>query len=404
MQVTNRRPAATRVPLAELRQAPAELQRADGYVHTLAEIWQQPQLWNDTARRTLSSQGDWSDFVNSAQAVVLTGSGSSFFVGKCIGDALQASTTKPVTAVESGEILMLGIDVLPAARPLLVVSFSRSGDSPESAGLVRYLLSEDSGIRHLLICCNPDGSLARNWGPHGTNRDERVRALTLDERCCDQSLVMTSSFTNMAVAGLGLGAQHLAAQERYLDSADRLAASVANLLRNELEPVEDFATEDIDRMIAIGSGALYGAALEASLKMLEMTDGRVMTRGDTCLGLRHGPMCGLNGRSLLFMPLSSHPLRRAYQLDVLRELDRKRLGCRKVLVGSDIPVQETASGDLVLNLPGLHDPGDEWIAVASVVAGQLLAFLRCRSEGLRPDEPAVSDSITRVVLGFTLHN
>jgi len=215
---------------------------------------------------------------------------------------------------------------------------------------------------------------------------------------------MTSSFTNMAVAGLGLGAQHSAAQERYLMSVDRLAASVSNLLTNELEPLEDFATEDIDRMIAVGSGALHGAALEASLKMLEMTDGRVMARADTCLGLRHGPMCALNDRTLLFLPLSSHPLRRAYQLDLLRELDGKGLGCRKVIVGSDIPSQDTAPGDLVLSLPSLHDPGDEWIAVASVVAGQLLAFLRCRTEGLRPDDPAVSDSITRVVVGFTLHN
>ncbi len=82
---------------------------------------------------------DWREIVSSAQAIVLTGSGSSFFVGKCIADALQKGASIPVTTVESGEILMLGAGALPSVRPLLLVSFSRSGDSPESSGLVRIL-------------------------------------------------------------------------------------------------------------------------------------------------------------------------------------------------------------------------------------------------------------------------
>jgi len=135
-----------------------------------------------------------------------------------------------------------------------------------------------------------------------------------------------------------------------------------------------------------------------------MTDGRVVTRAETCLGLRHGPMCALHNRSLLFLPLSSHPLRRAYQMDLLKEVDRKGLGGWKVIVGGQVPSEILAQRDLGLELPGLRGLGDEWVAIASVVVGQLLAFLRCRSEGLRPDEPAVGDSITRVVGEFTLHN
>ena len=124
---------------------------------------------------------------------------------------------------------------------------------------------------------------------------------------------------------------------------DRFGARVSHLLTNLLEPVEEFAAQDIDRMVAVGSGALYGAALEVSLKMLEMTGGRVMSRAETCLGLRHGPMCALNERSLLFVPLSSHPVRRAYQLDLLREVELKRLGARKVIIGSDIPLEVSGS-------------------------------------------------------------
>jgi tagatose-6-phosphate ketose/aldose isomerase len=284
------------------------------------------------------------------------------------------------------------------------VSFSRSGDSPESSGLVQSLLDADPAIHHLLICCNPKGRLARKWGADGTDKDPRVRVLTLDERCCDRSLVMTSSFTSMAVAGLGLACHKAGTHEKYLQTVDALAANVSDLLTHLVERIEEFGSQNVDRMIAVGSGALHGAALEVSLKMLELTDGRVMARADTCLGLRHGPMCALNSRSLLFLPLSSHPLRRAYQIDLLREVGRKSLGGQKVIVGADLPWDDIGLEDLALELPCLQSAGDEWIAIASVVVGQLLAFLRCRAEGLCPDRPVVGDSITRVVNSFTLHN
>ena len=400
MHASNRRFVATRPTFAELWANPLELRQAGGYAHTLAEIWQQPEMWTDAARRAASLRGS----IDSAKAIVLTGSGSSFYVGKCIANSLQESTRLPVTALESGEILMLGAGVLPPERPLLVVSFARSGDSPESWGLVQHLLDEEPGISHLLITCNPNGRLARRWGAGGPGSgssvpDPRVNVLLLDERCCDRSLVMTSSFTSMVVAGMAL-----ANPERYLETVEALAASVSHFLGNELAPIEESPIEKIHRMIAVGSGVLQGAALESALKMLEMSDGRVLTRSETCLGLRHGPMCALDKRSLLFVPLSSHPLRRAYQMDLLKEVDQKRLGCWKIVIGGSVPSEIIQSGDLAIELPVLRELGDEWLAVAAVVAGQLLAFLRCRDEGLRPDAPAVSDSISRVVGEFKLHN
>jgi tagatose-6-phosphate ketose/aldose isomerase len=270
--------------------------------------------------------------------------------------------------------------------------------------VVQHLLEQEPGIDHLVISCNANGRLAKLWGSDGADRARGVHVLVLDERTCDRSLVMTSSFTSMAVAGLSLACRSAADQDRYVSEVDMLAASVSGLFANLLGRLETFSLENVDRMIAVGSGALHGAALEVSLKMLEMTDGRVMTRAERCLGLRHGPMCALHKRSLLFLPLSSHTLRRAYQVDLLKDLHRKRLGGWKLIVGSDIPTEALAVDDLALEMAELRGLGDEWIALASVVAGQLLAFLRCRAEGLRPDEPAISDSITRVVRGFTLHN
>jgi len=386
----------------ELRGSSEEIQRAEGFAHTLAEIWQQPEVWVDSASKVVLFADQWSARIQRAKSIVLTGSGSSFFAGKCLELALQERLNVPVQAIESGELLQLRPGALPPGRPLLVVSFARSGDSPESCGLVSHLLATEPDIEHIVITCNPQGRLVRTWGTGGIQPDPRVTVLTLDERTCDRSLVMTSSFTSLAVAGAGLG-YRANEWEEYESAVNTLARSVADLLANSLDMVEAFPIERIDRMIAVGSGALQGAALEVSLKMLEMTDGGVLTRAETCLGLRHGPMCALHERTLTFLPLSNDHYRRAFQVDLLNEIDRKRLGGWKAIIGAQIPSQSIGPSDLALEIPGLCGLSDEWIAIAAVVFGQLIAFLRCRAEGLRPDAPPMDNSITRVVGEFPLH-
>ena len=71
--------------------------------------------------------------------------------------------------------------------------------------------------RHLVITCNADGRLATRY-----DDDPRVATIVLDERTNDKSLVMTSSFTNMVLAG------RLLAQTR---DADGYRARVSALAR-----------------------------------------------------------------------------------------------------------------------------------------------------------------------------
>ena len=60
--------------------------------------------------------------------------------------------------------------------------------------------------------------------------------------------------------------------------------------------------------------------------MLEMTAGRVSTLCETYLGFRHGPMSYVDRDSLIVCFLSSEPKVRVYETDLLRKLDRKKLG------------------------------------------------------------------------------
>jgi tagatose-6-phosphate ketose/aldose isomerase len=177
-------------------------------------------------------------------------------------------------------------------------------------------------------------------------------------------------------------------------------ADAADCVLNKAELLRLVGYEDFDRAVYLGSGALYGAAREAALKMLEMSAGRVITFAETYLGLRHGPMSAITPGTLVVCFLSSQPHRRAYELDLLRELRRKCLGRELLMVGSSLGSEVDGT---VIELPSEAGAGSEADSVVYVVAGQLLAYNRCLKEGLDPDAPSGAGVITRVVESFPIH-
>ena len=369
-----------------------------GWRHTLTEIFQQPELWRQTAELAALVAGRRLERLRRSEFVVLTGSGSSHYVGECIAPAIQRRTGRATLALGSGELLLARRDLLPPQRPLMLVSFARSGNSPESSALISSCLEHEPAVEHLVLTCNPSGSVARRWG---AGAEQRVSVEVLDPRTCDKSLVMTSSFTNLALAGLGLG--YAESLKTYLRHTETLVGVGLDLLDSWLDRLESIARKPFARMIALGSGGQFGTARESALKMLEMTDGRVATQAESWLGFRHGPMCAFGHDCLLVLFFSGEGPKRAYQLDVLREVRDKGLGGTVVAVGREIPAELLSDGDLLVGPRGLAELPDEWAAIAETMVGQLLGFFRCLEEGLEPDLPAGSGSISRVVPEFRLY-
>ena len=138
--------------------------------------------------------------------------------------------------------------------------------------------------------------------------------------------------------------------------------------------------------------------------MLEMNGGDVWTLAESYLGLRHGPMSGIRPDTLLVAFLSSDPLVRAYELDLLRELDRKALGARRVVVGAGIPPERRRpprrAPARLRDRAAVRRRGPD---AARRRDGQLVAFFRCLDAGYRPDSPSQQSVITRVVSGFEIH-
>jgi D-galactosamine 6-phosphate deaminase/isomerase len=381
---------------AELFGRSEEEQRRLGYFHTIREICQQPWTWLQTRDRMLASRDCLKEDLKGIHSLALTGSGSSEYAAECVRFPLQDELGISTASISGGALLMYGGKALPPGRPAVLVSVARSGDSPESSGIVELLLGAEPQIRHIVVTCNEQGRLARAW-PDPKN----VRVITLPSETLDKSLVMTSSFTNLLLAVRFLGMLERANEYRTL--CEKLSHIASELLRSKLDVLARIAAADFRRAVFLGSGSRFAAAREAALKMLELTAGRVTTVCETYLGLRHGPMSYVHDDTLIVCLLSSDRTIRAYELDLLRELDRKKLGLLKVIVGENIPESAVRNGDEAIECRGLSELGEDDDLAIHVVVAQLLAFFRCLEEGLLPDSPSEEGIINRVVEKFPLH-
>jgi D-galactosamine 6-phosphate deaminase/isomerase len=301
-----------------------------------------------------------------------------------------------VHPVSAGMVLTDPAGCLADRVPSLMVSFARSGNSPESCGAVDAVREAKPRCRHLVITCSGQGRLATRY-----RDDPRVATVVLDERTNDRSLVMTSSFTNMVLAGRLLAL--IRDVDGYRARVSALAGQAADLLLGQSDPLARTARSDFRTAVYLGSGNRYGAAREAALKMLEMTGGQMKTFAETYLGLRHGPMCAIDGEALVVCFFSRDPVTHAYEVDLVRELNHKKLGARKVFVGPGVPADIVSAGDVVIDPPGLAAIADEDGPVLDVLVGQLLALFRCLHIGLRPDAPSDEGVISRVVGDFAIH-
>jgi tagatose-6-phosphate ketose/aldose isomerase len=266
-----------------------------------------------------------------------------------------------------------------------VISLARSGNSPESAAVVERVRALRPNILQLAITCNQESSLVQS-GLNGL--------IVLDPRTNDRSLVMTGSFSNLVLAGLLLAQPQIAAHTA--DLATERAKSLLPVIDKECHRI---AARVRDRIVVLSSSPLLGWVHEAGLKILEMTGGHFPVVTETYLGLRHGPMSFLREDTLVLCLLSSDPVRRLYEIDLIQELRTKRLGYS---VGIAATVDHGGLFDNVIPAV-LPDAPDDMRTPFEVLIPQLLGYHLSRGIGLNPDNPSPDGVITRVVQGFTIH-
>ena len=363
-----------------------------GAIWTAREIEQQPRLLAQTHALVAGLHAQLQDFVaplagNPAARVILTGAGSSAYIGQCVAPLLDRQLAARLDAVPTTDLVSAPRLHLDPDQPLLLVSFGRSGNSPESLAAVRLAESLVRDVRHLVVLCNADGALA-------TMPVARSMTLLLPPETHDTGFAMTSSFSCMlyAVAAALLPAGTF--DHRIAPIAD----AMARVLAQATPVLRELAAAGHARVAYLGSGVLQGLAREAALKLGELTNGAVATCFDTPLGFRHGPKTFVDERTLVFVFVSNDPLTRRYDLDLVDELRRDGRAARIVEVSANARAGTDAIA--VPALPGAADLDLLWPCLA---VAQVYAFLASRALGVTPDNPNPAGLVNRVVQGVRVY-
>ena len=218
--------------------------------------------------------------------------------------------------------------------------------------------------------------------------------LALDDFANDRGLAMTSSYTNMVVAGHCLA--HTFSPDNYEEPFSILLQAGEGFLERAQEVAAAIAQEEFSKACFVGSGVLRAVALESALKLLELTAGKINTLSESTLGLRHGPMSALDENTVFVSFLSRDLRRRNYELDLIKEVSRKRLVKLQIVVTPDSTNQLGQLADHVLSLDA-PDLRDEYRAPVDVILAQLLGLFCSLRLGLQPDCPSPNGAISRVV-------
>jgi tagatose-6-phosphate ketose/aldose isomerase len=384
----------------------AEEKKARGLEHTPKEIAQQPATWAKAAEMLQSRSGEIGAFLDAAGLtgnnkahLILSGAGSSEFVGNAVAPGLRKRLKRTVTSVSTTNIVTHP-DIFIPGENYVVLSFARSGNSPESMATYHLVKQMCSAVRQIAITCNKDGALAQ-----ATKKDCNSLYVELPEETNDKSLVMTSSFTTMAFTALGLGM--LGSSGEMTMAAAAIGAAGKRVMGQYGDLLKNFADQPFTRACFLGSGPLNGTMQECHLKLQEMTEGRVVSMYNSFVGLRHGPQVFVNKECAVVAALSSDAYVRKYELDMLRELSAKKQGCGEgplVICDRATPEIGDLAGAVVELFPDGGTVDDDLRIMTDTMVGQILGTFTSLRCGLKPDNPSVSGTISRVVQGVTIYD
>lgn len=374
---------------------------------TTEEIKQQPKLWQEALDIYEGKKQEIKDFLAKVTAdsqgkrvrVIFTGAGTSQYVGDTVTPHLNQTGDTSQFVFESyatTDIVAHPQSYLFPDETTILVSFARSGNSPESLAAKEIANKYVNNIYHLLITCASEGKLATE-----SEGKENEFLLSMPEKSNDAGFAMTGSFTCMTLSAM-LVFDTTADSEKaeYVKAAATLGEEVVS----REEDIQKWVDLDYDRVVYLGSGSLSGLAREAQLKLLELTAGQVATVFDSSMGFRHGPKSFINEKTIVFDFVANDTYTSQYDYDILTEVATDDIA--QATVGIEQQTQDsgkefegsrfTFSSDAILLPAG-------YLALPYIMVAQTFALLTSVKVDNTPDTPSATGTVNRVVKGVTIH-
>lgn len=369
--------------------------------HTAKEIELQPQLWKHVHDQIFTEKNQIHAFLSPILGlddlnIVLTGAGSSAFIGFTVKNSVAKQFEKNTRATPTTTLVTHFQSEIDTDKPVLFISFARSGNSPESTAVIDLAERYCRKSYHIAITCNANGDLANRMG-----KMENGFSIELPPETEDKGLAMTGSYTSMMLTAFLLPS--VVKNQTKTEWVDEVSAAAASVLKNHSGFFKELAEVSFDRIIFLGSGPLLGIAEESHLKVQELCDGIVIGKFDSFLGFRHGPKAIVNKDTILVSLFSSDDYVFQYEKDLTEQIIQGNEVMKVVGVFPDEQKSQSLKTDhnIVLGYKNSHFEGLEYLPY--VIPSQLIGFYKSLGLGLQPDNPSESGAISRVVKGVTIY-
>ena len=364
---------------------------------TAKEISQQPDCWQQTLALIEAHRIEIDQFLapllqDPTLRIILTGAGTSAFSGEVLLPFFNQLTALQAFAVATTDLVSNPYQYLTKEKPTLLISFARSGNSPESAAAVQLVNQFVDNSYHLIITCNQNGKLYQE-NCHADN----AYTLALPPQTNDNGFAMTSSFSSMTLATAIIFFQP------HFNGAliQQIATTARQLINTQYNKIKTLAAQSVERIVYLGSGGFKGLAQESALKLLELTAGKVIAIYDTPLGFRHGPKSIINPHTTVIVYLSNNRYTRQYDIDLCNEILRDNKVQDLIILTAEAENQLPSEKQIVLG--ALAEQSDLALAFPYIVFAQIFSFYRSFLTGHTTDNPCPTGEVNRVVQGVTIY-
>ena len=368
-------------------------------IFTATEIRQQPELWRETYKLILDQKESIQGFINKNvdknTRIVLTGAGTSDYVGDTVALELNKKLEAKVEAIATTDIVSNPNEHIEKNVKTILVSYARSGNSPESIGAYDLFENNVDDITQIVITCNKDGDLAKRC----VNNEKNMLVL-MPEKSNDKSFAMTSSFSCMTLATLLIF--DIENIENNKEFVEIVSAQAEEILDNRWSEIKQLVDYEAERVVYLGSGTLKGLCQEMALKNLELTSGQVTTVCESVLGFRHGPKSIINDKTLVIIMATNEEYTKLYDIDLIKEIHND-LGNHKLTVityENDEAMKENCSNYICINgesVPNIYK------VFNYMIFGQMFGYLSSLKLNISPDNPRPDGTVNRVVKGVVIH-
>jgi tagatose-6-phosphate ketose/aldose isomerase len=373
-------------------------------VNTAYEIAHQPLMWAKLCEYLKEKKPQINAFMDKKDLkntrIILTGAGSSGFAGRAVAGFTAQAVGLPAEAIHTTDIVSAPDMYFPSStadKPLLLISFARSGNSPESVGAVEYARKKIKNLSEIAIVCDGNSKLAET-----TRQSADALVLVMPEGTNDKGFAMTSSVSSMILAGFAVLTDFHKNEDTILNEYQYLIDDFNKNGKTMMKAAKTVSDWDFERTWYLGSGPLTTLVHEGALKMMELTNGFVVAGHNSATEFRHGPKTVLNPKTLTVHFISNNKHTARYDTDLLNELYNQRDGNKTTAlhnestpVQADLTVPYSASkytlcADVAVGLQGL-------------LFMQLLSSFTSVKTGIPTDNPSPSGLVNRVVQGVTVY-